>query len=292
MINKNNNIREISNIIIDSISKIYPKYECESIAQIILSQFNISKLDVVVNSSKTLEEKDIDTINNQIIRLKNNEPIQYILGYTYFYDLRFDVNQQVLIPRPETEELVDWIVKTYKSKKNINILDIGTGTACIPISLAKNIFDADVSSIDISSKAIETAKINAKRNNVEINFINADILCWQNISELKYYDLIVSNPPYVMESEKIEMQKNVLEYEPEIALFVNDNNPLIFYKTIVELAKNKLKNSGYLFFEINEAFGNEIYNLMKENNFTEIELRKDLQNKNRMIKGRYVHLIN
>ena len=198
-------------------------------------------------------------------------------------DLKLIVNKHVLIPRPETEELIEWIVKDSKNKTNIDVLDIGTGSGCIPIALHKNMSNANVNTIDVSTKAIETAKKNAKNNQANINFIHQDILTTETLPNK--YDVIVSNPPYVRNLEKQEMQKNVLDYEPHLALFVEDHDPLIFYKKIAELAKTSLKPKGALYFEINQYLGNETVELLKKLDFKNIELKKDMFGNDRMVKA-------
>ena len=223
----------------------------------------------------------------QLKELKKEIPIQYLLGKTHFYGLEFEVNENVLIPRPETEELVEWIInenlKADRTKK-IKILDIGTGSGCIAISLAKNIPNAEVYAIDVSKKAIETAKRNALYNKVEVNFILQNIL---ETEVLKCnFDIIVSNPPYVRNLEKEEIKKNVLDYEPHLALFVEDNDALIFYRKIAELAKKNLLENGQLYFEINQYLGKETKDLLENMDFKNIELRKDIYDNDRMISSK------
>jgi release factor glutamine methyltransferase len=214
-----------------------------------------------------------------IIKLLSEEPIQYILETTSFYGLEFICSPSALIPRPETEELVDWIVKSETNE--IKILDIGTGTGCISVSLAnRNGFVVDA--LDVSSSALELAKQNAKKNEVDINFIEADI--FEYISD-KQYDLIVSNPPYIRNLEKKKMQNNVLNFEPQLALFVEDDDPLVFYNSILQFANSNLYEKGSVYFEINENFSKEMESLLYSYGFTEIELKKDSFGKNRFIRG-------
>jgi release factor glutamine methyltransferase len=219
-------------------------------------------------------------------KLKKEIPIQYILGETEFFDLKFKVNNKVLIPRPETEELIEWVLKNSKLKtqnSKLNILDIGTGSGCIAISLAKNLPNAEVYAIDISSEAIKIAQKNAEINKVSVNFIETDIL---KIEELQYtFDIIVSNPPYVRELEKEKMHQNVLANEPHLALFVENDNPLLFYDKIADLAKSYLTKNGNLYFEINQYLGKETVDLLKSKGFNTIELKKDLFDVDRMIKA-------
>ncbi len=217
-------------------------------------------------------------------QLLTGKPLQYVLGHTEFYRLPFKVNPSVLIPRPETEELVDWVLKSDLPQLGIDILDIGTGSGCIAISLKKNLPQANVSAIDISAEALKTAKENAELNKVEINFIEADILNIHNV-QLTTYNLIISNPPYVTPADKNLMHTNVTDFEPHTALFVSQDDPLVFYRAIADLAVEKLTKGGLLFFEINESYGAETVDMLKTKLFKEVELRKDLSGRDRMIKA-------
>jgi len=200
----------------------------------------------------------------------------------FFYGLPLKINEHVLIPRPETEELVDWVIKEVKHKKD-SLLDIGTGSGCIPIAIKKNLPAISVSAIDISAEALKVASANALINGTEVNFIEADILSYSSDEK---YDVIVSNPPYIRELEKADMHENVLAHEPHAALFVSDENPLIFYKTISDFAYINLNPNGYLFFEINEFLWEETLKILIDKGFKNIELRKDMQGKDRMIMAR------
>ncbi len=216
-------------------------------------------------------------------QLKRAVPLQYILEHTTFFGLNFIVDNKVLIPRPETEELVDWVIQTTKDIQNPKILDIGTGSGCIAIALAKNIPHAAVSAMDISTEALDIAKKNAANNQVEIDFFKADIF---KIPELPhFFDIVVSNPPYVLESEKTLMHANVLQNEPHVALFVYDSDPLVYYRVIAALASKRLSHRGSLFFEINEAKGKEMLELLLRSGFEKAELKKDFLGKDRMIKA-------
>lgn len=236
-----------------------------------------NRSDCIINSNQVLNKSQLSKIKQIVAELKTHKPIQYILGKTEFYGLKIKVNEHTLIPRPETEQLVDWILK----ENFVAALDIGTGSGCIPIALAKH-KDAKVLAIDVSEDALLIAEENAKNNEVEIDFIHQDIL---QTNYLQKVDLIVSNPPYVLESEKEKMQENVLDYEPELALFVKDKNPLIFYKKIASLAFNFLNENGKLFFEINAKFGKETIEMLADIGFVNIELKKDMNDKDRMIKA-------
>ena len=236
-----------------------------------------NRSDCIINSNQVLNNSQLSKIKQIVAELKTHKPIQYILGKTEFYGLKIKVNEHTLIPRPETEQLVDWILK----ENFIVALDIGTGSGCIPIALAKHT-DAKVLAIDVSEDALLIAEENAKDNEVEIDFIHQNIL---QTNSLQKVDLIVSNPPYVLESEKEKMQENVLYYEPELALFVKDKNPLIFYKKIASLAFNFLNENGKLFFEINAKFGKETIEMLADIGFVNIELKKDMNDMDRMIKA-------
>jgi len=251
---------------ISDLSSIYEMDELNSIFNLLAEDYlKIPRSKILLADEIDLNESNQTLFLNALERLKTHEPIQYVLGKTTFMDLEFKVNSSVLIPRPETEELVRLMLKEDLDGKEI--LDIGTGSGCIAISLAKNLPNAKVTAIDISIDALEVAKENAKLNNVNIEFINADIFEYQS---QKKYDIIVSNPPYVLESEKPLMKKNVLDFEPELALFVEDNNALKYYKSILKFSSNHLINNGFLIFEINENYSTElqfICKLIKYNNF-------------------------
>ena len=269
------------------LAETYPKTEIQSFFKILVEfRLKLSRIDVALNSDYEINTLDLNFLQKALIDLKKHKPIQYITGETEFYNLPFKVNEHVLIPRPETEELVDWIVADSKLEtqhSKLNMLDIGTGSGCIPISLAKNLPNTKVSAIDISLEALKTAKINAQLNNANIHFIEKDILNTNSLPEV--YNVIVSNPPYVRELEKDEMQKNVLDNEPHLALFVENNNPLLFYDIIADLAKSHLTKNGHLYFEINQYLGKETTDLLSIKGFKNIELRKDIFGADRMIKA-------
>ncbi|OXB02842.1 protein-(glutamine-N5) methyltransferase, release factor-specific [Flavobacterium plurextorum] len=280
-------IKQYRTQFIKELSPFYDAYEAESFFYLILEdKHKLRQIDLALNHDLTFSEADFTVWNSILEELKKEVPIQYLLGKTHFYGLDFEVNENVLIPRPETEELVEWIINENKAidkKKKVKILDIGTGSGCIAISLAKNLPNAEVYAIDVSKKALETAKRNAISNNVEIIFMLKNVL---ELEILKSnYDIIVSNPPYVRNLEKEEIKKNVLDYEPHLALFVEDNDALIFYRKIASLAQKNLLENGQLYFEINQYLGKEMTDLLEEMNFKSIELRKDIYDNDRMIKG-------
>ena len=280
-------IKQYRTYFIQELSSFYDAYEAESFFYLILEdRHKLRQIDLALNHGLNFSEAHIATWSVFLDQLKKEVPVQYLLGKTNFYGLDFEVNENVLIPRPETEELVEWIINenanTDKSKK-LKILDIGTGSGCIAVSLAKNLPNAEVYAIDVSKKALETAKRNAVNNNVEVTFMFQDIL---ELEALKYnFDIIVSNPPYVRNLEKAEIKKNVLEYEPHLALFVDDHDALVFYKKIASLAQKNLLENGQLFFEINQYLGEEMTDLLENMNFSNVELRKDIYDNDRMIKG-------
>lgn len=262
---------------------LYPQTEIDGFKRIIFeSVCGWSFTEQAMKRNETTLEIDFEKIENIILRLKNAEPIQYILGETEFYGLKLKVNPSVLIPRPETEELVDWIVQS-KLPANCNVLDIGAGSGCIALAIKNQLKKAKVSGLDISENAIETARHNALENRLEVDFFQADILNHSDFIDQKY-DVIVSNPPYIRESEKPLMHSNVLDFEPEKALFVPDADPLLFYRTIAEFARKYLNKNGSLFFEINENLGTETVGLLADFGFSDIEIRKDINGKNRMVK--------
>lgn len=276
---------------IDNISSQYEPMEAKSLAW--LSMSHVSKIErakyLSIKNEKMPEEQLFSflAISDQ---LKTGKPLQYILGETEFYGLKFIVNKDVLIPRPETEELVDWILITLRGIQAkttpLKILDIGTGSGCIPVSAKKFFPDLEVYALDISTGALETARQNAEFNRTEIHFIHDDIL--NPVSEIllhEKFDLIVSNPPYVTESEKGEMFSNVIDYEPHTALFVSDSDPLQFYNKIADFSLSNLQNKGYLFLEINENLGKETCTLLADKGFINIELRQDIRGKDRMVKA-------
>lgn len=280
-------IKEYRAQFIQELSPIYDAGEAESFFYLILEEKrNLKRIDLALNPELTFSNDEIEVWNLILNQLKKEIPIQYLLGKTSFYGLEFEVNSNVLIPRPETEELVEWIIQSQNLKaesQKIKILDIGTGSGCIAISLAKNLPNAQVFAIDVSEKALATAQKNAKINEVNVTFLLKNILESEDLEQ--QFDIIVSNPPYVRELEKQEIKKNVLDNEPHLALFVDDNDALIFYRKIAELAQKNLSPNGQLFFEINQYLGKEMIDLLEKMGFKNIELRKDIYGNDRMIRG-------
>ncbi len=308
-----NKITDVVRFFRDELKDLYDKEELETFIAYCFEEFlNIKKIDIVSKGADTISESELLKFNFAIKDLKKYKPIQYILGKADFYGLKFIVNEYVLIPRQETEELVHLIIQENeevrieksesrsekeegKTEKRENfelstlnsILDIGTGSGCIPIVLKKKIPAATIFAIDISEKALEIAKQNARSNDVDIEFIQHDILSKNKLhlsTDVKF-DIIVSNPPYIRENEKQQMHKNVLDYEPHLALFVSDNDPLLFYDVIANFALKKLNKNGKIYFEINEAFGWETKQMLESKGFKNVRLVKDLHNKNRILRG-------
>ena len=277
-------IKEYKTKFVTELLPFYDEMEAESFFYLILeNQRQLRRIDMALNIDLLFSKEEILIWNAILEKLQLEIPIQYILGTTHFYGLKFNVNENVLIPRPETEELVEWIISSVNMPKfkEIKILDIGTGSGCIAISLAKNIPNAEVFAIDISDKALATAKENADLNKVAIAFIQRNILETNDLEQ--QFDIIVSNPPYVRNLEKAEIKSNVLANEPHLALFVEDNDALIFYRKIAELATKNLSPEGKLFFEINQYLGKETVELLEKMQFKNIELRKDIYGNDRMI---------
>ncbi|WP_298326494.1 peptide chain release factor N(5)-glutamine methyltransferase [uncultured Dokdonia sp.] len=270
---------------------MYEPEEIENLCFLTLEHIlKMNRVEVSLSRKMDISTSTLSQLNEVTSRLSLSEPIQYIIGTTEFYGMEFQVNPATLIPRPETEELVDWIITDKveslvksETKEKLKVLDIGTGSGCIAISIAKNLSSAHVEAIDISQEALATAYQNAKMNEADVTFYNQDVLA---VEELEHkYDVIVSNPPYVRMLEKKEMRDNVLSNEPDSALFVSDDDPLIFYRKIGELAFESLSVNGFLYFEINEYLGKEMIDLLKGIGFSDIELKRDMFGKDRMIKA-------
>jgi len=312
-------LKDIQQKFHNQLDVIYGKEEVNSFFFMLTEAFfGFSRMQLALQPDFTISETEQKQILEALDALKQEKPIQYIIGKTEFYSLPFKVDNSVLIPRPETEELVDWIISKFRIQNSeFRILDIGTGSGCIAISLAKNLPTAKVFALDVSKEALKIAKENAELNNVEVEFIEADILEFEDIrhkteaisqnqefekgtrdiffpfgkdvvkrqnGNLKF-DIIVSNPPYVRASEKEQMQHNVLAHEPDLALFVEDEDSLLFYRNITQFASQFLNTKGQLFFEINEYLGNDMLKLLNDEGFIDIELKQDIFAKDRMIKG-------
>jgi len=284
-------LKEFRLFFTNALKEKYPKTEIAAFFFLLLeNKLNLQRIDTVLKPDFIIDNTILPELKSTVKRLQKEEPIQYILGETEFYGLPFIVNKNTLIPRPETEELVEWILLEIAKIQGcitptLSVLDIGTGTGCIPISLAKNLTDVKITAIDISPEALKVAKQNATLNNVEITFLEMDILKTHQLE--KQYDIIVSNPPYVRELEKAEIKNNVLQNEPHLALFVEDHTPLIFYAKIADLAKQCLTKEGILFFEINQYLGKETIEMLEQKGFKNIALKKDVFGNDRMIQASY-----
>lgn len=279
----NNSLLSLRKYFNDKLKGIYAEEELSSLFFLGLDYYlHISRLQFIQDSAATVSESDILKIRHLAKQLREEKPIQYILGECEFMGLKINVNENVLIPRPETEEMVDDIEKKVSDAEMI--LDLCTGSGCIALALKSNYKNAKVIAIDKSKEAIKVAELNSVKNGLEVGFIEDDIL--NPSTELAKFDIIVSNPPYVMEKEKEVMKKNVLEYEPEMALFVADDNPLLFYRSIISLSVEKLNANAWLFMEINEKFGKEILEMMNVAGISKnISLNKDLNGKDRWVSG-------
>ena len=285
------NIREFRDYFKITLKKLYPASEIDTFLFLLLEEYlNFKRIDIVLKSNFNISSEVLTLLKSSTKLLQQEIPIQYIIGKTEFYGFPFILNEHVLIPRPETEELVTFILDkvsklesyhTIKKENTIKILDIGTGSGCIPIALKKSLPLAEISALEKSDKALRIAEKNTHLNKVDINLIQQDILKTTQLNNT--YDIIVSNPPYVRESEKKEIKNNVLNNEPHMALFVEDNNPLIFFDKIAELAKNHLTKNGLLFFEINQYLGKETVDLLRLKGFNTIELKKDIFGHDRVI---------
>ncbi|MEM8568127.1 MAG: peptide chain release factor N(5)-glutamine methyltransferase [Bacteroidota bacterium] len=275
--------KKLYQYIYDSITIDEPEEEVSAISYLILeNQFGINRAEVIVDRSLNLSSKELKALHEFIDRVNNNEPLQYILGEAEFYGRKFIVDLSVLIPRPETEELVNLIIKENKGKK-IKFLDIGTGSGCIPITLSKELKETKAYAIDVDPRTIKTARANASKFDVNVEFMLIDILT-EGIPNSPY-DVIVSNPPYIRESERAAMKENVKDHEPSKALFVVDNDPLLFYRRIAELSKEALKDGGRMYFEVHEDYGEDVQIMLDVLDFKEVKLIKDLSEKDRIVRA-------
>ncbi|MDN3677937.1 peptide chain release factor N(5)-glutamine methyltransferase [Flavobacterium paronense] len=270
---------------LQELSSLYDEQEIDSFFYIVLEKLHgLKRIDLALDPQMVMDGNHLKQWKSVVSDLKKQKPIQYILGETEFFGSLFLVNENTLIPRPETEELVEFIISNNQITalpKNLKILDIGTGSGCIAISLAKNLSTAEVTAIDISENALDIAKRNAELNGVKVNFVVKNILETADFKQL--FDIIVSNPPYVRNLEKAEIKPNVLEYEPHLALFVADEDALLFYRKIAELAKKNLNSNGKLYFEINQYLGKETVQLLVDLGFKNVELKKDIYGNDRII---------
>jgi release factor glutamine methyltransferase len=276
------NAKQLKRVFYSELDSFYPRTEIDSFFYLLMEDYyGLKRVDLALNTNEDINiDKRFHSALNSLVEQK---PIQYILGKTEFYGLEFNVNQHTLIPRPETEELVQIILDDLKSDEKLNILDIGTGSGCIAIALAKNLKNATVYALDISEKALEIAKENAKINHTEVHFFKHNILENKNLKTTVKFDVIVSNPPYVRELEKENIHKNVLNFEPHLALFVNNENPLLFYDKISSFALKHLNKGGKLYFEINQYLGDKTLALLKNKGFRNCKIKKDIFGNDRII---------
>ncbi|MGN6419143.1 MAG: peptide chain release factor N(5)-glutamine methyltransferase [Pseudobacter sp.] len=279
-------IQEARQSLQTKLSTIYDPREAANITDWVLESLTgLGRSARLVKAHEPLNAEQEGRLMDYIPDLLRHRPVQYVLEEAWFHGLRFYVNENVLIPRPETEELVEWIIEEHKDTEALTILDIGTGSGCIPISLKKALPQATVYSCDVSEGALEVARRNAKDLDAAIHFLQQDILYQELWSTLPGVDIIVSNPPYIPEKDKSTMHANVLEHEPHLALFVSNNDPLTFYEAIANLALQKLNDNGAVYAEIHEDLGSATLALFQEKGFGRAAVRKDMQNKERMIKA-------
>lgn len=277
-------LREIKKIFHKELDALYGKEEVSSFFYLLIEHFlNLERFVLAVEPTLILEKQEESKLFAALSDLKRHRPIQHIIGFAHFMDMEFKVGPVVLIPRPETEELVRWVLEDSKEEIGMDVLDLGTGSGCIAISLSKLLKNSKVQALDVSQEALKIAKENARLNNAVVDFFSGDIL---NLIIEQKFDIIVSNPPYVRQLEKNKMHNNVLIHEPKQALFVSDSEPLIFYEKIAGFATKNLKPNGILYLEINQYLGEETCELLSKFNFIAIELRKDLYGNDRFIKAK------
>ena len=278
-----NSYFELKNIFNKELSCLYSENEINSILNILI-EFEFKHKPIIIKLNDSINKKKSDKVLSHLKKLKLGYPINYIIGYKFFFDCKINVDKSVLIPRPETEELVLWLLKHVK--ENQNILDLCSGSGCISIAIAKNI-QAKITAVDISSEAINLARKNSKLNNSSVKFICSDIFK-DSFDKLEKQNIIVSNPPYILNSQKKNIHKNVLNFEPHIAIFIDDNEPLVFYKRIIEISKEKLFSNGLLFLEINDLFSKKLKELLIKEGFKNVIIKKDINDKPRLIKAQLI----
>ena len=281
-------LREIRNIYHKELAPVYPKSEIDSILDILLEYYlGIGRFVLALQPDHNLKKAEEQPLFEALTRLQQEEPVQYITGEAHFFGMHFRVSPKVLIPRPETEDLIRWILETIDDDSlALNILDVGTGSGNIAISLAKRLPNASIQALDISPEALEIAQNNALANGVEVNFIQADIRTVESLGHS--FDLVVSNPPYVRLSERAEMRNNVRQFEPPQALFVPDEAPLLFYEILTKFGRANLHSGGMLFLEINQSLGKEVTELLQQQGYENVELKKDIFGRDRMVRGVFI----
>ena len=275
--------------LLQQLSTLYDNRESGNIADLVIEKITgLRKIDRIVYKDTIISTEQQNLLSKITSELQQHKPVQYAIGEAWFMGMKLLVNEQVLIPRPETEELANWIIQDIKTNKKmeISVLDIGTGSGCIPIAIKQLLPYTSVTAIDISEGALQIAKMNSVSQNVLIDFLLLDILDEVSWQQLGQFDIIVSNPPYIRTSEGLSMRKNVMEYEPHLALFVSDNDPLLFYKKIAAFAKTHLNQTGIIYVEVNEELAQEVASVFHQNGFFNIEIRKDMQGKDRMVSAK------
>ena len=281
---------EARTVLTKELKNVYDSDELKNITDLVIEFVtSLPRMEQIKDKRNYLTCEQLDSIDTITERLKKNEPVQYVLGEAWFAGMKFKVNKNVLIPRPETEELVDWIVKEAAGHepRAVSILDVGTGSGCIPIAIKKKLPQATVSAIDVCSEALFTATENAIELNADVDFLLLDFLDEEKWKELGQYDTIISNPPYIRQSEISTMHQRVKEFEPHVALFVPDNDAMLFYKKLSGFSLKHLAPGGVLFLEINETLGEQVVDMFRAAAFRNIELRKDMQGKDRMVSARF-----
>lgn len=280
---KNNILKDLKSQYIELLSGKFDPSESKRFLDILIEEFfGITKIQLALEPDHKLSESEMLKLHWAIKDLLNNKPIQYITGVSYFHDLKLNVNESVLIPRPETEELVGLILNK-ETTENLRVIDIGTGSGCIALALKKHLSNSCITAVDMSSDALLLAQKNALQNQLQVKFKQIDILNTNSFRTLAKFDIVVSNPPYVTQSDKTLMKKNVVDYEPYSALFVEDENPLLFYKAILEFCKSHLNNNGRIYFEINEQQGDNILQLLKQHEYNNANICQDIHGKNRFV---------
>lgn len=277
-------LKEVRDIFHKELDGLYGKQEVASFFYLLIEHFlGLQRFVLALEPNLVVDKEEEVPLFRALSQLKSYEPIQYVIGYAHFMDMDFKVAPGVLIPRPETEELVMWVLNDVKKTGRVplKVLDLGTGSGCISVSLAKNLKKTEVVAVDISEEALIIAKENALKNDVDVRFLRSDILA---LGIKEKFDIIISNPPYVRELEKNEMKKNVIGQEPDLALYVSNEDPLVFYRAIAEFSVKHLKTDGILYLEINQYLGKETVDLFNMGNFRKVELRKDMFGNDRMVK--------
>lgn len=275
-----NTVKSIRNYLITGLSDLYPAEEVDSMVRILFEHYHgWNRIDLSRNQDEKLSESDLLNYHWALKELQNYQPIQYVLGQTEFYGLPFVVNEHVLIPRPETEELVKLIIDENSESKSL--IDVGSGSGCISVSYKNEKPDSYVLALDVDPNALAVVERNCLLNNIEIDRVEMDILNWRPLGQK--FDIVVSNPPYVLDSEKTEMNRNVLDYEPHLALFVPDKNPIVFYERIADFSLAHMVPGGKIYFEINERYGNSVADCLQIRNFKDIRIIKDINGKERIV---------